>query len=121
MKSRPGNFYTTPVNLFVSQPYKSSPLGRFLLFQEGIPASSTAPCRNDLQNSIPGCPSGRTGPVFPGLTSLPALAGDEDHDDEEHEEEQQGGQDVAQLLEKVHPALRDDDIDDIVAPDHVWI
>lgn len=66
-------------------------------------------------------PPGRTGLLCPGLTSLPALAGDQDHDDEEDEEEQQSGQDVAQLLEKVQPALRDDDIDDIVAPDHGWI
>lgn len=59
--------------------------------------------------------------VLPALTPLPAPAGDEHGDDEEHEEEQQGGQDVAQLLEKVQPALWDDDVDDIVAPDHVWI
>lgn len=85
------------------------PPGRFLVFQEGLFAGQGA------RMSLPAAQ------VLPGLTPLPAPAGDEHGDDEEHEEEQQGGQDVAQLLEKVQPALRDDDVDDIVAPDHVGI
>lgn len=43
IKSKSGHFYTTPA-------HKSSPVGRFLVFQEGIPACSTAPCRNYLQS-----------------------------------------------------------------------
>lgn len=58
---------------------------------------------------------------LPALTSLPALAGDEHHNDEDDDEEQQSCQDVAQLLEEVQPALGNDDIYHVVAPDNVWI
>lgn len=60
-------------------------------------------------------------PINLALTSMPALAGDEDNDDEEDDEEQQSGQDVAQLLEEMHPALGDDHVYHVVAPDNIWI
>lgn len=55
------------------------------------------------------------------LTSPPALAGDEDNNDEEEDEEEQCGQDVAQLLDEVCPALGDDDIYHVMALDDVGV
>lgn len=50
------------------------------------------------------------------LTSPAVLASHENCKDQEQDEEQESGQNIAQLVEEMSPALRNDDIDDVVVP-----
>lgn len=48
------------------------------------------------------------------LTSPAVLASHENCQDQEQDEKQESGQNIAQLVEEMSLALRDDDIDDVV-------